>query len=147
KNYALNASRPVFIVAGDFNHDNLVDIIVASNSTYSIDILLGNGDGTLRYYRAYSTGYDSSPVAMAVGDFNQDNSLDIAVANSGTDNVGIFLGIGDGTFTKQYTTYSTSLNSNPSSIITGDLDNDNHLDLLVTNSGTGSIGIFFGNGN
>ncbi|CAM2707178.1 unnamed protein product [Rotaria socialis] len=146
KNYALNASRPVFIVAGDFNHDNLVDIIVASNGTYCIDIFLGNGDGTLRYYRAYSTGYDSSPVAMAVGDFNQDNSLDIAVANSGTDNVGIFLGIGDGTFTKQYT-YSTSLNSNPSSIITGDLDNDNHLDLLVTNSGTGSIGIFLGNGN
>ncbi|CAM4908130.1 unnamed protein product [Rotaria socialis] len=146
KNYALNASRPVFIVAGDFNHDNLVDIIVASNGTYCIDIFLGNGDGTLRYYRAYSTGYDSSPVAMVVGDFNQDNSLDIAVANSGTDNVGIFLGIGDGTFTKQYT-YSTSLNSNPSSIITGDLDNDNHLDLLVTNSGTGSIGIFLGNGN
>ncbi|CAF3314761.1 unnamed protein product [Rotaria socialis] len=146
KNYALNASRPVFIVAGDFNHDNLVDIIIASNGTYCIDIFLGNGDGTLRYYRAYSTGYDSSPVAMAVGDFNQDNSLDIAVANSGTDNVGIFLGIGDGTFTKQYT-YSTSLNSNPSSIITGDLDNDNHLDLLVTNSGTGSIGIFLGNGN
>ncbi|CAF4575745.1 unnamed protein product, partial [Rotaria socialis] len=146
KNYPLNASRPVFIVAGDFNHDNLADIIVASNGTYCIDIFLGNGDGTLRYYQTYSTGYDSSPVAMAVGDFNQDNSLDIAVANYGTDNVGIFLGIGDGTFTRQYT-YSTSLNSNPSSIITGDLDNDNHLDLLVTNSGTGSIGIFFGNGN
>ncbi|CAF5024859.1 unnamed protein product, partial [Rotaria socialis] len=131
KNYALNASRPVFIVAGDFNHDNLVDIIVASNGTYCLDIFLGNGDGTLRYYQTYSTGYDSYPVAMAVGDFNQDNSLDIAVANYGTDNVGIFIGIGDGTFTRQYT-YSTSLNSNPSSIITGDLDNDNHLDLLVT---------------
>ncbi|CAF4471177.1 unnamed protein product [Rotaria socialis] len=132
KNYALNASRPVFIVA--------VMVLI---------VLISFLEMVMELYDIIEPillAMILLPLPWRLVIFNQDNSLDIAVANSGTDNVGIFLGIGDGTFTKQYT-YSTSLNSNPSSIITGDLDNDNHLDLLVTNSGTGSIGIFLGNGN
>lgn len=46
----------------------------------------------------YTTGNYSSPNAVALGDFNNDNLLDIAVANSDTNNVDILLGSGKGFF-------------------------------------------------
>ncbi|CAF3725702.1 unnamed protein product [Rotaria sordida] len=141
--YSLNSSRPVFITIGDFNNDNQTDIVVAIRDTNTIGILLGNGDGSFQDQITYSTGYDSFPCALVVGDFNKDNQLDIAVANYGTDNIGIFLGYGNGSFTNQKT-YTTTLNSKPSSIAVGDLNNDNYLDIIVTHSATGKIGIYFG---
>ncbi|CAF3760649.1 unnamed protein product [Rotaria sordida] len=141
--YSLNSSRPVFITIGDFNNDNQTDIVVAIRDTNTIGVLLGNGDGSFQDQITYSTGYDSFPCALVVGDFNKDNQFDIAVANYGTDNIGIFLGYGNGSFTNQKT-YTTTLNSKPSSIAVGDLNNDNYLDIIVTHSATGKIGIFFG---
>ncbi|CAF4701818.1 unnamed protein product [Rotaria sp. Silwood1] len=143
KVFSLNASRPFFITIGDFNNDNRTDIVVANSDTDTIGILLGNGHASFQNQITYSTGYDSHPYALVVGDFNKDNQLDIAVANYGTDNIGVFLGYGDGNFANQKT-YTTTLNSNPSSIAVGDLNNDNSLDIIVTHSGTGKIGIFLG---
>ena len=39
------------------------------------------------------------PTSVAAADFNGDGKLDLAVANSGSNNVTILLGNGDGTFT------------------------------------------------
>ncbi|CAF2520379.1 unnamed protein product [Rotaria sp. Silwood2] len=146
KVFSLNSSRPFFITIGDLNNDNQTDIVVANYDTNNVGILLGNGDGSFQDQTTYPTGYDSHPCALVVGDFNKDNQLDIAVANYGTDNIGIFLGYGNGTLTNQKT-YTTTLNSNPSSIVVGDLNNDNYLDIIVTHYGTGKIGIFFGYGD
>ncbi|CAF2417401.1 unnamed protein product [Rotaria sp. Silwood2] len=140
---SLGSSRPFFITIGDFNNDNQMDIAVANYGTNTVGILLGNGNGSFQDQTTYPTGYDSLPYALAVGDFNKDNQLDIAVANYGTNNIGIFLGYGNGTFASQ-TIYTTTLNSNPSSITVGDLNNDNYLDIIVTHYGTGKIGIFLG---
>ncbi len=43
------------------------------------------------------TGFD--PTSIALGDFNGDNQADIAVTNS--NNIGIFLGFGNGNFRSQ----------------------------------------------
>ncbi|CAF3792437.1 unnamed protein product [Rotaria sp. Silwood1] len=143
KVFSLNSSRPFFITIGDFNNDNRTDIAAANYGTNTLGIILGNGNGSFQHQITYSTGYDSLPYALVVGDFNKDNRLDIAVANYGTDNIGIFLGYGNGTF-KNQKTYTTNLNSNPTSIAVGDFNNDNYLDIIVTHYGTGQIGIFFG---
>ena len=44
----------------------------------------------------FAVGAD--PISVAVGDFNGDTILDLAVANSGSNNVSILLGNGTGTF-------------------------------------------------
>jgi hypothetical protein len=93
----------------------------------------------------YSTGDKSAPCSIAVGYFNKDNSLDIAVANSGTQNIGIFFGYSNGTFSTQ-TTYSTGSDSVLSFITVCDLNNDTAFDIIVTNSGQGNdnIGALYG---
>jgi hypothetical protein len=144
--FSLGSSRPLFLITGDFNNDSRTDIIVANNGTNNIGILLGYGDGSFQDQITYSTGYDSNPYSIAVGDFNHDNHLDIAIANYGTNNIGIFLGYSNGSFVSQQT-YTTLPKSNPSSIAVGHFNNDNSLDIIVANSGTGNIGIFLGQDN
>ncbi|CAF1487942.1 unnamed protein product, partial [Rotaria sordida] len=141
KTISTDSSRPLFITIGDFNKDTHLDIIVANNGTNSIGIFSGDGQGSFQLQSTYSTGYDSLPCSLAVGDFNKDNQLDIAVANYGTDNICIFLGYGNGTFASPKT-YTTTHNSKPSSIVVADFNNDKQLDIAVTHYGTGNISIF-----
>jgi hypothetical protein len=72
--------------------------------------------------------------------------MDIGVANSGTGNIGIFLGYGHIFFTSQET-FSTGPNSSPYSITSGDFNNDTYLDIVVANYNSSNVGIFLGYGN
>jgi hypothetical protein len=83
---------------------------------------------------------------VAVGDFNSDKQLDIAVANTGTNNFGVFLGYGDGTFSSQVT-FSTGSSSSPYDIAVGDFDNDSQLDVIIINFNTENFAIFLGSGD
>ncbi|CAF4239565.1 unnamed protein product, partial [Adineta steineri] len=140
------SSLPTSIAVGDFNNDTRLDIVIANNGTNNIMILFGSGYGTFVSQTNYSTGNDSQPCWVAVNDLNNDNLLDIVVANSGADNVGIFLGTGNGTFLNQMT-YFTGLRSQPYSVVIVDFDNDTHLDIAVASYGSNSIGVFFAYGN
>jgi hypothetical protein len=139
-------SEPFAVDIGDFNNDNRLDIVVANFGTANLGIFLGYGNGTFSSQVIYSTGSGSGPHSVATGHFNNDSQLDIVVANFWTNNVGFFLGHGDGTFSNQ-TTYSTDDDSRPSSVSVGDFNNDNHSDIIVANYGTGTISLFLGYGN
>jgi hypothetical protein len=138
-------SRPYWIALSDFNDDHCLDVAAANYGTNSIGILLGNGNGTFADQKLFSLG-SSRPLFVTVGDFDNDNRMDIVVANNGTDSISILLGYGDGSFPNQ-TTYSTGYDSVPSSITVADFNNDNQVDIAVTNNGIGNLGIFFGHGN
>jgi hypothetical protein len=90
----------------------------------------------------YATG--ANPQAVAVGDFNGDGKLDVAVANSVGNNISILLGNGDGTF-KPQVTYAAD--TSPQGIAVGDFNGDGHLDIAVTNSGSNLVSVFLGNGD
>src|SRR5205807_10403528 len=100
----------------------------------TVSILLGRGDGTFQAARSYPVAYAAS---VAVGDFNGDGKLDLAVANYGTppDYVGtvsVLLGKGDGTFGAAQ---SYAVGRDPSSVAVGDFNGDGYLDLAVANQG------------
>jgi hypothetical protein len=138
-------SFPFSLVAKDFNNDNRFDIAIANYGTNNVRILYGNGNGTFTNQVIFSTSSGSHPSSVTIGYFNDDTFLDIAVALSGTNNISVLLGNGNGTFVKQ-SIYSLDTTS-PYSIGVGDFNQDNRLDLVVTNKGANNIGILLGSRN
>ncbi|CAF5171445.1 unnamed protein product, partial [Rotaria sp. Silwood1] len=59
-----------------------------------------------------SAGANFHPISIAVGDFNGDGVLDIAVANHGTKHVDMMLGNENGEFAMQ-TSYEIDFDSPP----------------------------------
>jgi hypothetical protein len=141
---------PYSVVTADFNHDHNLDLAVADYGTLSVSTLLGKGDGSFRKGSSFSTVYPYSPVGLAVGDFDGDQTPDLAVVEtSGPANgkLGIFLGKGDGTF---HQSAEYQLGFEPLSAAVADFDGDGHLDVVVANQGVngkGSVMVFFGNGD
>lgn len=68
------------------------------------------------------------PFANAVGDFNGDHILDIAVCNYSSNNVSVLLGKGDGTFEPAV---NYTVGTEPSAITVADLNNDGVPDIAV----------------
>ncbi len=69
--------------------------------------------------------------------------MDIAVANSTSNCIGIFLGYDNYSFTNQ-TTYDTIFGSLPRSIAVGDFNKDNDLDIVVANCGNDNVSVLLG---
>jgi hypothetical protein len=139
-------SQPYWVTVGDFNSDNRLDIATANFNGSNVGILLGYGNGTFVDVIPYSTGAGSAPLCVAVGDFNNDNRLDIAVSNSGTKTIVVLFGFGDGSFLLG-TTYSTGIESLPYVLAIGDFNNDTRLDIAVANYESKDFGVFLGYGN
>ncbi|CAF1395915.1 unnamed protein product, partial [Adineta steineri] len=117
-----------------------------NSGTNNIGIFLGYGNITFTNQTTYSTGSNSTPYFLAIGDLNNDTQLDVVTANYQSDTISIFLGYGDGKFANQ-TSYSTGSSSSPYSAVVGYFNNDNKLDIAVVNYNNNKLGVFFGQGN
>ena len=126
--------RPRYVAVADFNRDNKSDLAVANVGFgfNKISILLGNGTGGFNAPLDFAVG--SSPIGLVIRDFNKDNFLDIAVANTDSHNVSILKGNGEGSFGAAT---NFPANTFPLSITSGDFDGDGKLDLAVGANSTG----------
>ena len=78
------------------------------------------------------------------GHFTGDGYTDLAVANSGSNNVSVLLGNGNGTFQPQVT---YAVGSHPAAIVAGHFTGDGYADLAVANYGDNNVSILLGNGH
>jgi len=115
---------------------------VANDGSDNVSILLGNGDGT--FQAAVNYGVGSAPTSVAVGDFNGDGKLDLAVVNELSNNFSILLGNGDGTF-QAAVNYGAGLSL--FSVAVGDFNGDGKLDLAVASGGSDYVSVLLGNGD
>ena len=129
-------SEPVSLAAADFNHDGKSDLAIFCLGDSTLDVALGNGDGTFAVQNSYSSSPTSSP-AIAVGDFNADGNPDLAITGEGL--AAILFGNGDGSF-QSGVSYGTA--PAPSSLAIADFNGDGKLDLAV--GGVGAVSILLG---
>ena len=143
KSFSTGGVNGSWVVAGDFNGDGKLDLVVSNNDGASPNfaILLGNGDGTFGAPMITSTGGGSTQW-LATGDFNKDGHLDLLLVDNTNGDVAIFLGKGDGTF--QAPTLLPRKFANTAAV--GDFNNDGNLDFVII-SGDGFGYVYLGKGD
>jgi FG-GAP-like repeat len=114
------------VLAADFRNDQKTDVAIAGVDSQSLELLLGNGDGT---FAAPVGVFDNGEFSLVSADFNGDGKLDIAAGTSGS-GTAILIGNGDGTF--QAAVFPTNLN-NFGVLFTADLNSDGKPDLISNN--------------
>jgi uncharacterized protein (TIGR03437 family) len=87
---------PGSIVTADFNGDGKADLATMDIISFTVSVLMGNGDGTFRALSSYAL--PCQPVHMAVGDFVKDGKPDLLVVCIASPNIYVLPGRGDGTF-------------------------------------------------
>jgi hypothetical protein len=142
--------QPASMVVNDFNQDGRPDWAVANSNSNDVNIQLNTCAGTecvnagfaSRNNRDRTVG--TSPVSIAVADFNLDNKADMAVANFGSNDVTIEVNTGDGIL--QMPAPPIAVGTNPSYIAAGDFNQDAVPDLAVANQGSNNVTVLLGNG-
>ncbi len=147
------------IVTGDFNRDGNLDLVLTIY-TYEdikpvdeahvwvyITTLLGDGDGTFQSplpapSQQIYANVQGNPSPPAIGDFNRDGILDLALMNINTKELDVFTGKGDGTFQSTPIVSPVGIN-NTANVLVGDFNQDGILDLAEETYGT----ILLGNGD
>ena len=125
---------PTDIAAGDFNGDRVVDLAVVTESTDTLYVLLGNGDGTFADEVEYTTS--EMPIGVAAADIDNDGNQDIAVVAKERPTC-VFLGNGDGTFQARIEgPGGHHQGASPlATIVAGQLDGDPATELAITGGG------------
>jgi hypothetical protein len=142
---------PTAVAVADLNGDGKPDLVSANYGSNSVSVLLGNGDGTFQAARNFNAGNSALTFGVAVGDFNGDGNLDVAVLipTDGTSptEVRILMGNGDGTLQSPVV---TTLSSQETIVACADVNGDKKADLLVNVTSANvaaGIEILLGNGD
>jgi subtilisin-like proprotein convertase family protein len=120
------------------------DIVAVNQTGNTVGIFLGTSGGNppgppVLVYTI--TTNLQSPDAVTIGDFNNDNLPDIAVANSASGTVTVFQNISSGGVIKFDTGTVFAVGNKPVSLAVADFNNDGNKDLVVANQGDSTVTI------
>ena len=144
--------EPSAIAVGSFdqNVNGNLGFVVTNFSDNTYSVFNGNGDGTFTEVTgspfalpAGATG----PIAIAVGDFNQDGKPDLAILNQTSQTVTVLQGVGNGTFNVFPNSSALPVGNVPVSIASGTLTGSTGPALAIVNQKDQTVTVYFGNGD
>ena len=123
------------IAAGDLTGEGDIDL-VAGSSPFFATPGFGSAAGAFSFPTSYITG--NTPGSIALGFFNDDAHLDVALACTGSNYVSVRMGDGTG-YLDTANNYSTGVS--PTCVAAGDLNDDGFDDLVVANRDSESVSV------
>lgn len=115
--------RPFSLVTGDFNADRRQDLVIGQ--TGSIVVYLGDGAGA--FAAPVQLPISGKASALAVGDINGDDRLDLAFTDQTANSSGLLFGDGQGGFSAG----NMPIGAGGSCVALADLNGDTKLDLIL----------------
>ncbi len=136
----LGADSILALAVGELDDSAGPDIAAAAPAEDEVTLLFSTGLG---FDVGPTLPSGAGPRALALGDFDGDRILDIAVAHEVDDDVGVALGNGDGSFTP---TPTLPTGTSPLGLAAADLDGSDGDDLVVANFGGSNVGVHLSTG-
>ncbi len=132
---------------GDYDNDGFLDVFICEYQWVELfefpqqnSLYHNNGDGTFTNVIAENgmSGYEMTFMPIWV-DFDQNGTLDLYLINDKTDANVMYSNNGDGTFTDVSTELGLDIVINDMSNSWGDFDNDQDLDVYLSNGPSGNV--------
>jgi hypothetical protein len=127
---------PAWVVAGDLNMDDDLDLAIAAYEQNAVTLYIGNAQGG--FSSRTDIGVCTGPQSVAIGDMNNDGASDLVVGCSDSDTVQMHLQTADGEF-ELVRWWETG--SRPVSVQVADLNLDGQLDIGWANQLGNTIGL------
>lgn len=142
--FVLSADQPRAVVAGDFDEDGFLDLASVPAVGNEVSVLINDGSAGFSNNMDFSAAYGSM-WGMTTADLDADGHLDLVLCHglNGNHQVGIWRGLGDGTFVNHATLLAGNF---PIDVAAGDFNEDGILDLVVASNVGQSVAIFLGQG-
>ena len=139
--------KPLWIDAADFNRDGREDLVVANGNGNNATVLLGNGDGTVRFGSVVDFGAPGYASSVAVGDLNRDGVPDFVATDHLNNVIHVELGRGDGTFLDAPTVQPGKQPADAAFVAVDDFNGDGKPDIAVCNAYSKTVAVLRGNGD
>lgn len=134
---------PTALAVGDLNGDTFNDVAVTDDDG-GVSLFFGDAAGMIRFIEALDPGIELTGIVIA--DLDEDDALDIAVLEV-CDEIVLQRNRGDGTFDCFDEEILDTGGLDPIAILAPDVNNDDHVDLIVLNRLGENISLLRGNGD
>src|SRR6202030_2701041 len=124
-------TSPVAIATGDLNTDTVPDLAIVNQGDNTVSILLGsnNLDATFTAAAGSPLPTAATPAGIVIANFTGGNFPSLAVTNKGQATLGIYIGLGAGTFSNRI---EIGTPASPSAILTAVLTSSSLPDVALT---------------
>jgi hypothetical protein len=136
-------SSPYALALGDVDGDGDLDVAVANQGAATASMLLGAGDGSFGPKTDFTTG--AGPQWVTLGDLDRDGRPDLMTANANVASVSVLLNTYPYPPTPvTFARFDAPSGNDPRAIVTGDVNRDGLLDVVVANYSENKISVLLG---
>ena len=137
-------TSPVAVIAESLSPGSLPDLLIADKGSNSVSVLMNESQGSnINFVAGPRLNVGLGPDALLLGDFFGNGGLELAVSNSGSNNVMLLPSLGGGFFNDQ-APMTIQLSETPGPLIFGDFGVQAGRELVTLDPGTSEVTVISG---